>query len=174
MWRNVGPKIHSPQIHYQSFALQKALGLARLPFCLWDFWRPGKIVYELQEVQILTIQSPEFEAVNFRTNITSHSSPGTLAGYLEEAKLHNKFVSLWLIWYYRPDLKKIIKISCKILCKNPFISLYLYKNKDKEFWVLQVQVSNPLHRFYLGHQTIGQWDDQPSVPYWSLLDFTCQ
>ena len=81
-WRNVGPKIHSPQIHYQSFALEKALGLARLPSRLWDFGRPGEIVYELQEVQTLTLQSPEFEAVSFRTNITSHSSPGTLIQYL--------------------------------------------------------------------------------------------
>ena len=57
---------------------RKPLALQDRIFACETFERPGEIVYDLQEVQILTLQSPEFEAVNFRTNITSHSSPGTL------------------------------------------------------------------------------------------------
>ena len=75
MWMQVGPKIHRLKFGTLAFALQKAPGLARTNFRLWDCWRPGEIVYDLQKVQILTLQSPEFEAVNFRANLHPHS-PG--------------------------------------------------------------------------------------------------
>ena len=66
-------------------------------------------------------------------------------------------------------------ISSKILCKNPFNFFHINFTKMK----IKSFESNPathcfifnLSKWYLDHQTLGRWDDQPSVLYWRLSDF---